>query len=627
MLRKIKNLFIVFLFIWFMGSCVFIKVKAENDTATSTNILPNAGTTSSNMDNFNLDGVNSGTGNLNHNSTHNGFTITCGTQINGACGKAFNGELESSRDMRVAADGTLVDVTGVEGGVTYTATQNKLDGGIQLNSYFSVQNCEDGSSSFSCGTSQGANDSYNLHVKIKDSAGNTLAEMTTTRLNDAGYYGNSAKFHDNLVWNGTGASHYEWYWEGLDGSLSTSELRGPNLLGAELLLDFPIDYNEPLTLQERTVINEALNTTELTENEIYDIISGLESMIEEEFFASGSLEEGSRLELSIEETGLTFEIASKETGAIIMESPMATQMFAPVMEEMPIETLKEEMVAMVQEEMPFMAMMEELAPPPPPMEMMEEMEEEEPLMMTMRPGPMMEEAPAPTEEGPPTSRGPMPMMIEEEPQEEKPQQMASRPMETAPAKKEMTNAPREKSRKPEPTATRQEETQEEESREEPKETFTEEAPKENAPKQTAKTEKKPSSQSTIKSTRTKTARNEEQKAIQEGKAKVANIARIMDKVDQNVKDKSKNLQLKNLIKLDAMTSDQVSLNLYNVPFYKPKDIYLDQLNMQDNRQIYVNVNLATYIENDKITVNKKKLNEIQLKKREILLELERLRNG
>ena len=34
---------------------------------------------------------------------------------------------------------------------------NKLDGGIHLNSYFSVQNCEDGSSSFSCGTSQGAN--------------------------------------------------------------------------------------------------------------------------------------------------------------------------------------------------------------------------------------------------------------------------------------------------------------------------------------------------------------------------------------------------------------------------------------------------------------------------------------
>jgi len=527
MLTKIKNFFIIFLLVWFMASCVIIKTRAENDTATSTNILPNAGTTSSSMDNFNLDGVNSGTGNLNHNSTHNGFTITCGTQISGACGRAFNGELESSRDMKVAADGTLVDVTGVEGGVTYTATQNKLDAGIQLNSYFSVQNCEDGSSSFSCGTSQGANDSYNLHVKIKDSAGNTLAEMTTTRLNDAGYYGNSAKFHDNLVWNGTGASHYEWYWEGLDGSLSTSELRGPNLLGAELLLDFPIDDHEPLTLQERTVINEALNTTELTENEIYDIISGLESMIEEEFFASGSLEEGSRLELSIEETGLTFEIASQETGAIIMEAPMASQMFAPVMEEMPIETLKEEMVAMVQEEMPFMAMMEELAPPPPPMEMMEEMEEEEPPMMTMRPGPMMEESPpkkmsslppgpAQKEEGP---------MLQEE-MEEAP------PMETAPAKEEVANEPKEEPKERQAIT------------EKPKETITKKEPKKTAPKETAKTEKKPSSQSTIKSTRTKTASNKEQKAIQEGKAKVANIARIMDKVDQNVKDKSKNLQLK-----------------------------------------------------------------------------------
>ena len=79
--------------------------------------------------------------------------------------------------------------------------------------------------------------------------------------------------------------------------------------------------------------------------------------------------------------------------------------------------------------------------------------------------------------------------------------------------------------------------------------------------------------------------------------------------------------------MDAMTSDQVSLNVYNVPFYKPKDIYLDQLNMQDNRQIYVNVSLASYVENDKITINNKKLNKIQFKQKQLLLELERLRNG
>ena len=79
--------------------------------------------------------------------------------------------------------------------------------------------------------------------------------------------------------------------------------------------------------------------------------------------------------------------------------------------------------------------------------------------------------------------------------------------------------------------------------------------------------------------------------------------------------------------MDAMTSDQVSLNVYNVEFYKPKDIYLDQLNMQDNRQIYANVSLATYVQNDKININKRKLNEIRTKKNLILLELERLKNG
>ena len=101
MIQKIKNVIITFALVWLMGSCIIFKARGENDTATTTNILPNAGTTSSNMDNHNLDGVNSGTGNLSNNSTHNGFTITCGTTIDGYCGKAFSGELESSRDMKV----------------------------------------------------------------------------------------------------------------------------------------------------------------------------------------------------------------------------------------------------------------------------------------------------------------------------------------------------------------------------------------------------------------------------------------------------------------------------------------------------------------------------------------------
>ena len=538
-------------------------LKAEDDTATSLNILPNAGTTSSNMDNYDLDGVNSGTGDLSNNSTHNGFTITCGTTVGGHCGRAFSGELESSYDMKVGAGDTLVGITGTESGTTYTSTQKKLDGGIQLNSYFSVQNCEDGSSSFSCGYSSGANDSYNLHVKIKDANGNTLAEMTTTRLNDAGYNSNSAKFHDNLVWNGTGAASYEWYWQGFDGQQSTSVLRGPNLLGAELLLDFPIDDHEPLSVQEVAVINEALNTTELTENEIYDIISGLESMIEEEFFASGNLEEGARVELSIEESGLTFEIASKETGVIIMEAPMAQKMFAPVMKEMPIETLKEEMVAMVKEEMPFMEMMEEVST-----STMEEPTEE--------PKAMIEEAPAKEEEPGNTEPGPNKMAAA--PQEEK---------ETVQEKPSMVETKNEK--------------------EEPE-------------------EKESASEAPATSVVSK-QNNTKQKKVQSKKTVKPKLEKVMAKVDEKIKNPLKNLQLKNLIKMDAMVEDQLSLDSYNVAFYAPKDIYLDQLNLIDNRLIYADKSLATYIQNDKMEIKARKLMEINSRKQQLLIELEVLKNG
>ena len=389
---KIKNLAIIFFLCYLVSSCFASKVSAENDTATTTNILPNAGTTSSSRDAFDLDGVKTGSNvDLTNNGTHNGFTITCDTQVNNACGRALTGELEASHDMKVSASDTLIGIDGTESSTTYTTTQKKLDGGIQLNSYFSVQNCEDGSSSFSCGYSSGADDSYNLHIKIKDSSGNTLAEMTTNRTDDAGYNANSAKFHDNLVWNGTGAAAYEWYWEGIDGSQSTSALRGPNLLGAELLLDFPTDDYEVFTTEEIEELNEALGTANLSENEIWDVISGMEAAMEEEFSLTGNLEEGTRLEISFEETGITLEIASQETGAIVMESPMVQETFSSVLEEKPIETLKEEIVTMVQEEMPFMQIMEEVAPPA--------------KMETMK-----EEVNAKTE----TAKGPLPMVSKKE---------------------------------------------------------------------------------------------------------------------------------------------------------------------------------------------------------------------
>jgi len=538
-------------------------VLAENDTATSLNILPNAGTTSSNMDQFDLDGVQSGsTGDLTNNSTHNGFTITCPVEVNNACGRAFNGELEASYQMKVGADGTLIDIDGTESGTTYTSTQQKLNGGIQLNSLISMQNCEWGGSATPCGRSNGAQDSYKLHIKIKDAQGNTLADMTTTRLDDSGYNSNSVQNLDNLVYNGTGATSYEWYWEGYDGSLSTTtSTLGPNLLGAELRLDFPIDDHEPLSAQEIEDINEALDTVDLTENEIYDIISGLESKIEEEFRLSGNLEEGTRLEVNIENKEITFEVASRTTGAIVMEAPMT----AKIIEEMPIETLKEEMVAMVQEEgMSFMEAMEE-----PP---------EEPKAMSA--GPMVEEETTKEEAPGPTEQGPM--------------EVASAPKEEAPqASKEKPSVVEEKN----------------------------ESKKNKEPE-----EKKSTSEATATSVVSKQS-NTKQKKVQSKKTVKPKLEKVMAKVDEKIKNPLKNLQLKNLLKMDAMVEDQLSLDVYNVAFYVPKDIYLDQLNLIDNRLIYADKTLATYTDNDIIGIKARKLGIINNKKQQLLMELEVLKNG
>ena len=54
-MQKIKPIIIAFFALYFVIQCTI--AKAENDTATTGNILPNAGTTSSSRDNFDLDGV------------------------------------------------------------------------------------------------------------------------------------------------------------------------------------------------------------------------------------------------------------------------------------------------------------------------------------------------------------------------------------------------------------------------------------------------------------------------------------------------------------------------------------------------------------------------------------------
>jgi hypothetical protein len=124
-----------------------------------------------------------------------------------------------------------------------------------------------------------------------------------------------------------------------------------------------------------------------------------------------------------------------------------------------------------------------------------------------------------------------------------------------------------------------------------------------------------------------TTKSKKQKSLQQKKIIAANIGKIMNNIDAQIKDISRNLQVKNIIKLNAMKSSQIELSTYNVPFYTPKNIYKQQLNIQDNRKIYANVSLDRYVQNDKIGNKAKVLNQIRQDKQRLLYELEMLKNG
>ena len=314
------------------------------------------------MDQFDLDGVSTSYGEISNNSTINGFTVTCDTLVNNSCGTAFNGELESSHDMTVSASGSLVGITGVdESGNSHTSNQKKLDGGIQLSSTVSVQNCEWSNSQWACGNSQGAVDSFTTTVIIKDSSGSELAKVTQIRTDDAGYYANSKQFTDTVVHNGTGANAYDWSWSALEGSGSTtSSTLGTNLLGAELILEFPTVEYEPFTPEEIEEINNQLDNIE-----IWDVISEMENQIETEIYEFTN----TNVSVNLEEN---FTISLYEPQQQIEESVI--EEIISFIEEEKIEEIKEEVTAQIEEKIETQK--EEIKEEEPQEEIKEEVEEE-----------------------------------------------------------------------------------------------------------------------------------------------------------------------------------------------------------------------------------------------------------
>ena len=120
--------------------------------------------------------------------------------------------------------------------------------------------------------------------------------------------------------------------------------------------------------------------------------------------------------------------------------------------------------------------------------------------------------------------------------------------------------------------------------------------------------------------------NTKQKTVQSKETNKFKHTAILDKIDEKIKDVGKNLELKNLVTLKAMSESDILLSEYNVPFYKPKDIYLDQVNISDNRDIYNNITLNKYVQADPISTKINKINELKIERQQLLIQLEVLKN-
>lgn len=320
---------------------MLIPTTSLTETATSNNLLPNAGTGQTNVQSSN--------------STIDGFNNSSGWTLNGITdySTSYN-ELEANGTGTVSASGSLENInTTKPDGSSFTTTTDSLDGGVQLNSTTEVQNCEWTGSAYQCGQATNGQDSFSTTVKILDENNNELAKVTQNRTNDGGYNNNTFTYTDTVIYTGEGARNWEWEWTGIDGNSpnSTSPV-GPNLLGAELTATLQDILYSPIP--------------ETTKNEILEIFEELTQEFEEiETFVEFKEEK-----MEIE----TFKEEEKFETVKFEEFEETTFEEEPVFEEIQFEEKKEEKFEEIkQEEEIIVASKEEEEV----VEIMEEIKEEE----------------------------------------------------------------------------------------------------------------------------------------------------------------------------------------------------------------------------------------------------------
>ena len=246
---------------------MLIHTTGLTETATTGNLLPNAGTgqTSVQHDNSTVDGINSSTG----------FTLNGITDFS----SNYN-ELEAQGTGTVSATGTLVDISAGN----HTTTVDNLDGGVTLTSRTEVQNCEWTGSAYQCGTATSGQDSYSTTVNILDEDENVLATVTQNRNTDAGYFNNTHTYTDTITHTGEGARRWEWEWQGVDGyKPGSQDPVGPNLLGAELTATLLDIFYSPIPPAIKTEMNEVFE-------DIGEEFEEIQQIVEEFFFKEEKIE-------------------------------------------------------------------------------------------------------------------------------------------------------------------------------------------------------------------------------------------------------------------------------------------------------------------------------------------------
>jgi len=562
-----------------------VSVNSLAETATSGNLLPNAG-----------DGVNTNT--QNPNSTIDGIDSSTGFTLNGITDFSSNyNELEAQGTGTVSASGSLLNITTTkETGGSFTTTADSLDGGVTLNSTTEVQNCEWSGSSYQCGQATNGRDSFSTTVKILDENDNVLAITTMNRNNDAGYRGDTYTYTDTVTSTITGSRKWDWQWEGVDGnSPNSSNPVGPNLLGASLTATLlNIDYS-PISEETEEQLEDTNEQLELAQEELENLLENMEEVNFEELenlnFNAPVFEEIEIEEIKFEELQIQFEETFKE---ILIEENLIEEFETALIEEnITEEEFFEEVGNIMEEEF------EELMPTGTVMK------EEEIIEMEIKEEEITNEEEVATEE-----------IEEESPQEENLNEEV---------KEETTET--ESNANTETNATTEDTSEESMETEETGETNTEESSMDEDT-ETEGSETETNNEEAVDDE----AVGDDRQENDEIDSVNVKVKRIIEKLEKTLKDVNDTVKAVQFVTLKGIQSGAADLSSYKLQLKDTVKLndgnpdFFNQLNIEQE-QIYKNKSLNAYTNNDPISIKQSELIRIDIEKKQLLLELKILREG